>query len=153
VQFVHSRVGADIAALNTTLSEEKISLELIFGPSEERLAAEASELSAAAGAGAPDLSVYYRVRAEDKRLDDLALALAALPGISQAYVKPPVEPPLGPPSTEATLEEKTEAEVKGLRPQRRTLRLARAICCLLRKALTLSMQQPEWGAAALEPTS
>jgi hypothetical protein len=116
IQRIESRVGADIAALNTRLSEERISLELLFGPSEERLAAEASELSAAAGAGVPDLSVYYRVRAEDERLDDLARSLAALPGISQAYVKPPAEPPVGPPSTEAILEEETAAEVKETPP-------------------------------------
>ncbi len=116
VQHVESPAGADIAALNTFLSEEKLSLEPIFGPSEERLEAEASELSAAAGAGVPDLSVYYRVRAEDARLDALAASLAALPGISQAYVKQPVEPPLGPRSTEALLDEEVEVQVEETPP-------------------------------------
>jgi hypothetical protein len=82
---------ADAAGLNDFLSAEQIGLEPLFGPSEERVRVEARTLGAAAAA-LPDLSTYYRVRAEDNRLDELASSLASLPGITGAYVKPPASP-------------------------------------------------------------
>jgi hypothetical protein len=89
---VASATGADIAGLNAMLAEEQVSLEPLFGASEARTRAQAAEMSALSGIEAPDLSVYYRVRAEDGRLEQLASALEAMPAIAAAYVKPAAEP-------------------------------------------------------------
>jgi hypothetical protein len=89
---VASASGADVAGLNAMLAEQGVNLEPLFGASEARLRAQASDVSAQSGAEAPDLSVYYRVRAEDERLEELAKALEAMPAIAAAYVKPPAEP-------------------------------------------------------------
>ncbi len=86
---VEAAPGTETQALNAMLASEGIALEPLFGASEARTRAAAEALSAA---DVPDLSVFYRVRAEDARLDDLAEALAKLPGIDRAYVKPPAEP-------------------------------------------------------------
>jgi hypothetical protein len=89
---VASTAGADVAGLNAMLAEERVSLEPLFGPTEARTRAQTAEVTAQSGIEAPDLSVYYRVRAEDERLDDLAKALEAMPAIAAAYVKPAAEP-------------------------------------------------------------
>jgi len=107
---VASAAGADTTRINKLLADENIALQPLFGPSEERLAAEATALRSRAAVEVPDLSVFYRVRAEDSRLEDLAKSLASLPGIVTAYVKPAAEPPVGPRSAEATLEREEAVE-------------------------------------------
>ncbi len=57
--------------------------------SEDRLSRDADR---AALPGAPDLSVFYRVRADDKHLDELAPKIEELPFVASAYVKPGPEP-------------------------------------------------------------
>ncbi len=105
---VQAAPGTETAALNALLAEEGVALEPLFGASEERTRAAGEALSGIGGAEVPDLSIYYRVRAEDERLDELALSLAKLPGIAQAYVKPAAEPAV-PQLEDEVLERRTSA--------------------------------------------
>lgn len=89
---VASAADADVGPLAGFLSTEGITLEPLFGVSEDRLRAQADSLAAATGASVPDLSLYYRVRAPDERLDDLASRLRNVSGVEASYVKPPAEP-------------------------------------------------------------
>ena len=84
--------GADTAALNEFLEEEGIALEPLFGISEDHLQYNAAWLSSRDAQPVPDLTLFYRVDAEDKRLEQLAPELAALPAVVGAYVKPAPEP-------------------------------------------------------------
>lgn len=89
---VASVTEADISPLNDLLVSEGVTLEPLFGISEERLQAQAASLAAETGTEVPDLSVFYHVEAPDERLDDLANSLQQMEGIDAAYVKPPAEP-------------------------------------------------------------
>jgi subtilase family protein len=89
---IASQAEADIGSLAEFLADESIALEPLFGISEDRLEWQAAQLSAAAEQRIPDLTPYYRVRAPDTRLDDLAKRLAELPTVMAAYVKPATEP-------------------------------------------------------------
>ncbi|MES5822424.1 S8 family peptidase [Streptomyces sp. RG80] len=84
---VRSAAGADVSALNMFLGDEQLALEPLFG-SEERV-----RQSATAGDGdVPDLALFYRVRGDRTRAEELRSRIAALPGIDTAYVKPPAVP-------------------------------------------------------------
>ncbi|MBE8476740.1 S8 family peptidase [Streptomyces justiciae] len=84
---VRSAAGADVSALNMFLSDEQLTLEPLFG-SEERL-----QQSATANAeNVPDLALFYRVRGDRSRAEELRSRIAALPGIDTAYVKPGAVP-------------------------------------------------------------
>jgi len=87
-----SVTGADVSPLADLLASEGLTVEPLFGASEERLQAQTASLAAETGADVPDLSVYYRVEAPDERLDELAERLQQIEGIEAAYVKPPAEP-------------------------------------------------------------
>jgi hypothetical protein len=89
---VASAVGADVTPLVDFLVSEEVTLQPLFGVSEERLQAEVASLVVETGAEVPDLSVYYRVEAPDERLDELAERLRQLDAVEAAYVKPPAEP-------------------------------------------------------------
>lgn len=89
---VSSLGDTDTAAINDFLAEQGITLEPLFGISEDHLQYNAAWLSSQSAQPVPDLAPYYRVRAEDERLDALAPKLAALPGVTGAYVKPAPEP-------------------------------------------------------------
>jgi hypothetical protein len=89
---VASVTGADVSPLTDLLASEGLTLEPLFGVSEERLQAQAASLAAETGAEVPDLSVYYHIEAPDERLDDLAGRMQQIDGIEAAYVKPPAEP-------------------------------------------------------------
>ena len=89
---VSSEADADIGPLAALLVDEDIALEPLFGVSEDRLERQAALLSARAEQPVPDMTRYYRVRAPDERLDDLAPTLAQLATVSAAYVKPAPEP-------------------------------------------------------------
>jgi Subtilase family len=89
---VSSAADADIGPLAAFLAGEGIALEPLFGVSEDRLERQAAQLSAEADQPVPDLTPYYRVRAKDDRLDDLASELSQLGAVSAAYVKPAPEP-------------------------------------------------------------
>ncbi len=89
---VSSRADADVGSLADLLADEGIALEPLFGVSEDRLEWQAAQLSSATDQSIPDLTPYYRVRADDDRLDDLAAKLRELPPVMAAYVKPAPEP-------------------------------------------------------------
>jgi hypothetical protein len=89
---IASAAGADIGSLATRLASEGAALEPLFGVSEERLEQLTAYVSARSEQPVPELTPYYRVRAPDERLDDLAPQLAELPAVSAAYVKPGAEP-------------------------------------------------------------
>jgi hypothetical protein len=89
---VSSAADADIGPLAAFLAEEGVALEPLFGVSEDRLERQAALLSDSAVQPVPDLTPYYRVRADDARLDDLASQLSQLATVSAAYVKPAREP-------------------------------------------------------------
>ncbi|WP_158860088.1 S8 family peptidase [Lunatibacter salilacus] len=91
-EAVSSVTGANVKPLNDLLASEEVTLEPLFGVSEERLQAQAATLALETGAEVPDLSVYYHVEAPDELLDDLANRLQQMEGIEAAYVKPPAEP-------------------------------------------------------------
>lgn len=90
---VTSAVGADVAPLSGLLASEGITLQPLFGLSEERMRDRTSSLSTETGEEMPELSVFYHVEAPDERLDDLAESLRQLDVVEAAYVKPPGEPP------------------------------------------------------------
>jgi hypothetical protein len=89
---VSSLAGAETTPLNDFLAEEGIILEPLFGISEDHLQYNAAWVTSQNAQRVPDLTPYYRVRAEDDRLEALAPELAALPGVEGAYVKPGPEP-------------------------------------------------------------
>jgi len=90
---VASAVGADVTPLADFLSLEDITIQPLFGVSEEKLKQEASSFTAATAVELPDLSVYYRVQAPDERLDKIAESLTKLEAVQAAYVKPQTELP------------------------------------------------------------
>lgn len=90
---VASAVGADVTPLSKLLVSEGISLQPLFGLSEERMRDRTASLAAETGQDVPDLSMYYHVEAPDERLDELAESLRQLDVVDTAYVKPPAEPP------------------------------------------------------------
>lgn len=71
-EAVVSATGSDVGPLTDLLAAEEVTLQPLFGVSEERLQAKAALLVAETGAEIPDLSVYYQVEAPDERLDELA---------------------------------------------------------------------------------
>jgi hypothetical protein len=87
-----SAAGADVRALNKLLDSEDLTLEPLFGDSEDRLRAQTSAMAAETGADVPDLAVYYRVDVPEARMEALAERLCKLDGIEAAYVKPPAVP-------------------------------------------------------------
>ena len=90
---VASVTGADVSTLTDLLASEGLTLEPLFGFSEDRLQAQAASLAAETGAELPDLSVYYHIEAPDERLDDLAERFQQVDSVEAAYVKPPSELP------------------------------------------------------------
>lgn len=84
--------GMDTTPLNDILAAEGVTMEPLFGKSENRLQAEAASLAEVAEEAVPDLSKYYLIEAPDERLDEIAESLQRVDGIEAAYVKPPAEP-------------------------------------------------------------
>ena len=91
---VASSTGATVASLNSILKSSGAAMVPIFG-NEDRVARAVS----AAGlspytAGIPDLACFYRVIADDDKLDKLAEKLLDQDVVEGAYVKPPMQPPV-----------------------------------------------------------
>jgi subtilisin family serine protease len=84
----------DAAPITKAVSGAKADVTCLFGATEERIRHQAARVAAVTGVEAPDLAVYYRVVADDQRLDALAETLAGQEGVAGAYVKPPAEPPV-----------------------------------------------------------
>jgi hypothetical protein len=93
---ITSEAGADVATIADLIETEGITLQPLFGLSEERIRSKVVEVAEAAAARdveVPDLSVFYRVDAPDERLDELAAQLNEHETVEAAYVKPPGELP------------------------------------------------------------
>lgn len=86
--------GAQSAAseLSAVLTAENVTLEPLFGPSEDAHRARAAAASPERARTEMALATFYRVRADDERLDALATRLSEAPLIAAAYIKPPSEP-------------------------------------------------------------
>ncbi|GHG82162.1 S8 family serine peptidase [Streptomyces griseocarneus] len=72
---VRSEAGADLRALDAFLADERLTLEPLF-----------------AAGRTPPLSLFHRVRGTDRRQEEIAARLTALPGVEAAYVKPSALP-------------------------------------------------------------
>lgn len=102
---LESATGADTNSLQSLLTAHGARLQPLFGASEERVHAQTRSVEAqrqnegadAAREPLPDLSRYYRVKADveaDKeKLEQIATELRNNPSVEAAYVKPPGEPP------------------------------------------------------------
>ncbi|HWM04470.1 MAG TPA: S8 family serine peptidase [Actinophytocola sp.] len=91
---VASTVDADVVALSSTLASAGASMRPLFGATEAeaRAAAEATP-AADDGSEMADLGLFYRVDAEEDRLEELAAQLYADDLVEAAYVKPAAELP------------------------------------------------------------
>jgi len=90
---VASIADVDVSSLSEYLSAEGVTMQPLFGVSEDRLHHEVSSYKAETGVELPDLTNYYKVEAPDERLDDIAEDLMRLDVVEAAYVKPPTEIP------------------------------------------------------------
>ncbi|MEP6679229.1 MAG: S8 family serine peptidase [Betaproteobacteria bacterium] len=86
-----SLTGAGVGALQRAVDAAGAAMRPLFGASEDRLE-QAKTALAATGARVPPLSHYYRVHADDARLDALAAELGRMPEVLSAYVKPATLP-------------------------------------------------------------
>lgn len=77
----------DVEQLRRTLTEADALMTPLFGVSEER-----ARTVAPVGADTPDLSLYYRVRAGEEALVDLAVGLQGCEPVEATYVKPQPSP-------------------------------------------------------------
>src|SRR2546430_14283178 len=81
---IASLAGVDVSHLSQTITAAGALLRPLFDSTEDRLEKAHATLSAA-GIRVPTLSHYYRVHADDDKLDALAPALAASPHVIAAY--------------------------------------------------------------------
>lgn len=86
IAVAKSGIMAPALAAPPALGED-VELVPLFG-SPQRLFA-AAEAARAEGAPAPDLSKYFRVKAPESKVADVASALRQQPGIDAVYIKPP----------------------------------------------------------------
>lgn len=93
---VTSLEGADVVPLADILESRGVTLQPLFGVSEDRLIREAALVAPPAMAETQDLSVFYKIDASDEEMDELAELLRRQPVIESAYVKPPAQPPMAP---------------------------------------------------------
>lgn len=93
---VRSEAGADTSRLTAFLTEHEITLEPLFGASENRLQAALAALPVPPEPQAPDLSLFYRVRGAELREEELVGGLAGLPELSGAYAKQSALPAAAP---------------------------------------------------------
>jgi hypothetical protein len=86
--------GADVSPLEAALALPRVSLEPLFGGSEERVAMAVESVAGIEGADVPDLSRFYRVDAPESQMEEIAQRLNEQELVEAAYVKPPAEPPV-----------------------------------------------------------
>ncbi len=84
---VRSATGTDTSPLNRFLTDERLTLEPLFGYGPGGAASD--ELRR-------HLALFHRVRGAERHHDELAARLTALPGVDGAYVKPGALPAHGP---------------------------------------------------------
>jgi hypothetical protein len=82
-----SRAGASVRGLAEELSAEGVTVEPLFGMSEDKIRERV--LSLAEAPDLPDMGVFYHVSAEVEDLEGLAERLRRLDEVAGAYVKPP----------------------------------------------------------------
>lgn len=87
---VRSRAGMATNTMMQILADNGAAMAPLFGASEARARAGTQEFAAAPGAR--DLGSFYRVTADDAKLDAIATALAETEPVEAAYVKPPTSP-------------------------------------------------------------
>lgn len=97
---VSSVARANVTSLNSLLASKGATMEPLFG-NEERVARALSSPirrppgdRAPGSSNVPDLTTFYRVAAQDDRLDGLASDLLDHGLVAGAYVKPAPEPPV-----------------------------------------------------------
>lgn len=89
-----SLTGASVNPLNSLLKSRGATIAPVFG-NEDRVARALSLAPAAPSAPAlSELTCYYRVSAEDSKLDSLAQEMLNLDLVNGAYVKPAMQPPV-----------------------------------------------------------
>ena len=95
-----SVTDADTTSLASLLDTHGAAMRPLFGLSEDRVRAQVEALPAPSATAAkgeaeppPDLALFYRVAADEDRLDELAEDLLADDLVEAAYVKPAGEPP------------------------------------------------------------
>jgi len=91
---VASIAGADVSYLNSVLSKSEATLVPVFGNEDRVAIAMAAALQSPDAVDLPTLNSYYRVVADDEKLDELAYKLLETDVVDAAYVKPPMQPPV-----------------------------------------------------------
>lgn len=81
-----------VRGLSEVLQGEGITVEPLFGLSEERMLGRLEALPSALDV--PNLAAFYSVNAPEDRLEELAEKLRNLDEVEAAFVKPPGEPPV-----------------------------------------------------------
>jgi hypothetical protein len=101
---VASFAEADVSGLQELLAEAGATMVPLFGVQEDAMTTLASTFAELDPADIPALAAYYRVLAEDEKLDALAGKLAERDEVEAAFVKPPAYPAMwtaeAPPQTE-----------------------------------------------------
>ncbi len=87
---VRSRSGMGLDMLTKILKDNGATIAPLFGASEDRVRAIMGSFAAAAGSRDP--ANFYRVEADDSKLDAIAEALGKTEPVEAAYVKPPTSP-------------------------------------------------------------
>jgi len=88
-----SSASVDISSLSQVLEDEDATIEPLYGSTEERIQDEVASVAAETDRDVPDLSVYYHVRVDEDRIEEVAERLNELETVEAAYVKPGGEPP------------------------------------------------------------
>lgn len=118
-QGVASATGADVSPLSKLLDAEGVSMEPLFGLSEERIDSRAASLAAAPTSESEDfrLSQFYNIVAPEEQLDSLCSKLQQNELIECAYIKPPAElAAITEEYAEAILEAEREEAINDMKP-------------------------------------
>lgn len=91
---VASVAGADVDSLNSVLIQSGATLVPVFGNEDRVARVMSSSVGVADAVGLPDFTSFYRVVADDAKLDDLAKRLLETEVVEAAYIKPPAQPPV-----------------------------------------------------------
>ena len=89
---VASAIDADVSGLQELLAKAGATLVPLFGVQEDAMALMAASFAEVDPADLPALSSYYRVLAEDEKLDELASRLSERDEVEASFVKPPTYP-------------------------------------------------------------
>jgi hypothetical protein len=86
---VTSAAGTDVSSLASLLSSQGASLRPLFGISEDKLRETTATMAADTEEEELKLHLFYKVEADDEKLDQLAEGLRTQPVVDAAFVKPP----------------------------------------------------------------